>query len=82
LLANCYLHQFDEWYRQRFASPDKRTDPRGYERWRYRHEKGKDVAATQMFRYADDVRHFTGCKPPLLEREGPEEHNLQVTSLT
>jgi len=54
LLANCYLHQFDEWYRQRFASPDKRTDPLGYGRWRYRREKGKDVAAVQMFRYADD----------------------------
>jgi RNA-directed DNA polymerase len=54
LLANIYLHQFDEWYRQRYAAPDQRTDPRGYGRWRYRREKGKDAAAVQMFRYADD----------------------------
>jgi RNA-directed DNA polymerase len=29
--------------------------------------------APYLIRYADDVRHFTGCKPPLGEREGSEE---------
>jgi retron-type reverse transcriptase len=44
------------------------NDP-GYRRLRYA-------------RYADDVRHFTRHEIRLTEMGGPEEHNLQATSLT
>ncbi len=61
LLANIYLHRFDEWYSQHYGVPDKQTDKRAYEAWQRRRFKGKDQAAVQMFRYADDVRHLTQC---------------------
>ncbi len=54
LLANIYLHRFDEWDSQHYGIPDKKRDKRAYETWQRRHFKGKDQAAVQMFRYADD----------------------------
>jgi len=54
LLANIYLHRFDDWYSHQYAAPDMTTDKRGYEAWRRQRVKGKDQAAVQMFRYADD----------------------------
>lgn len=54
ILANIYLHQFDEWYSQHYAAPDQQTDQRGYSAWNWQHKKGKNLAAVQMFRYADD----------------------------
>src|SRR5947209_4763098 len=54
LLANIYLHRFDEWYSQHYAAPDMKTDKPGYEVWKRQRVKGKDQAAVQMFRYADD----------------------------
>jgi RNA-directed DNA polymerase len=54
LLANIYLHRFDEWYTQHYGVPDKQTDKRAYLAWQRRRFKGKDQAAVQMFRYADD----------------------------
>ena len=54
LLANIYLHRFDEWYSQHYGIPDKKRDKRAYETWQRRRFKGKDQAAVQMFRYADD----------------------------
>jgi RNA-directed DNA polymerase len=44
----------DEWYSQHYGVPDKQTDKRAYEAWQRRRFKGKDQAAVQMFRYADD----------------------------
>ena len=35
-----------------------------------------------LVRYADDVRHFTRHEIHLTEMGGPEEYNLQATSLT
>jgi RNA-directed DNA polymerase len=54
LLANMYLQCFDEWYSQHYGVPDKQTDKRAYFAWQRRRFKGKDQAAVQMFRYADD----------------------------
>ena len=54
ILANIYLHQFDEWYSQHYAAPDQQTDQRGYSAWSRQRVKGKNLAAVQMFRYADD----------------------------
>ncbi len=54
LLANIYLHRFDEWYSHHYGVPDKQTDKRTYLAWQRRRFKGKDQAAVQMFRYADD----------------------------
>jgi RNA-directed DNA polymerase len=54
VLANIYLHQFDEWYSQHYAAPDQKTDQRGYNTWKKQRAKGRNLAAVQMFRYADD----------------------------
>jgi len=54
VLANIYLHQFDEWYGQHYAAPDRKTDQRGYNAWKKQRAKGNNLAAVQMFRYADD----------------------------
>jgi RNA-directed DNA polymerase len=54
LLANIYLHRFDEWYSQHYGIPDKKEDARAYQAWRRRRSKGKEQPAVQMFRYADD----------------------------
>jgi len=54
LLANIYLHQFDEWYYNRYGTPDRTIDNASYVRWHRATSKGKNQAATQMFRYADD----------------------------
>jgi hypothetical protein len=54
LLANIYLHRFDEWYDQHYGIPDQQMDRSGYAAWRRQHVKGKGQAAVQMFRYADD----------------------------
>jgi 5-methylcytosine-specific restriction endonuclease McrA len=53
LLANIYLHQFDEWYSRRYGTPD-RKDRKAYHRWYNQRKPGMATAATQMFRYADD----------------------------
>ncbi len=54
LLANIYLHQFDEWYYNRYGTPDRTIEKASYARWQRTTSKGKNQAATQMFRYADD----------------------------
>ncbi len=54
LLANIYLHRFDEWYYNRYGTPDRTIDTASYARWHRATSKGKNQAATQMFRYADD----------------------------
>ncbi len=54
VLANIYLHRFDEWYSQHYAAPDQKADSQGYHAWKKRRTKGSDLAAVQMFRYADD----------------------------
>jgi RNA-directed DNA polymerase len=54
VLANIYLHRFDEWYSQHYAAPDQETDRRGYQAWKKQRRKGSNLAAVQMFRYADD----------------------------
>src|SRR5437667_12424061 len=54
LLANIYLHRFDEWYRQHYGIPDKTEDKRAYEAWQRRRYKGKDQATVQMFSNAID----------------------------
>jgi len=54
VLANIYLHRFDDWYSQHYAAPDQKADPRGYHAWKKQRSKGSDLAAVQMFRYADD----------------------------
>jgi len=54
LLANIYLHRFDEWYYHHYGTPDGKIDGAGYSRWQQATKKGKNKAATQMFRYADD----------------------------
>jgi RNA-directed DNA polymerase len=46
VLANIYLH--------RYAAPDQETDRRGYHAWKKQRGKGSNLAAVQMFRYADD----------------------------
>src|SRR6266700_702255 len=54
LLANIYLHRFDEWYSDHYGMPDVRTDAAKRSAWQRARMKGKNKAATQMFRYADD----------------------------
>jgi RNA-directed DNA polymerase len=54
LLANIYLHRFDEWYYNRYGTPDSTIDRASYSRWLRATSRGRDKAATQMFRYADD----------------------------
>jgi RNA-directed DNA polymerase len=54
LLANIYLHRFDEWYNQNYAAPDAKTQSSAYQRWLAQRKKGGAKAATQMYRYADD----------------------------
>ena len=54
LLANIYLHRFDEWYYNHYGTPDRTIDQASYARWQRATSKGKNQAATQMFRYADD----------------------------
>jgi retron-type reverse transcriptase len=54
LLANISLHRFDEWYYHHYGTPDCKIDSAGYSRWQQATKKGKNKAATQMFRYADD----------------------------
>jgi len=54
VLANIYLHRFDEWYGQHYAAPDQKTDRRGYHAWKKQRAKGSNLAAVHMFRYADD----------------------------
>jgi len=54
LLANIYLHRFDEWYNQNYAAPDAKTQSSAYQQWLAQRKKGGAKAATQMYRYADD----------------------------
>jgi RNA-directed DNA polymerase len=54
VLANIYLHRFDEWYSQHYAAPDQEADSRGYHAWKKQRTRGSNLAAVQMFRYADD----------------------------
>src|SRR5713101_637678 len=54
LLANIYLHRFDEWYNQNYAAPDAKTQSSAYRQWLAQRKKGGAKAATQMYRYADD----------------------------
>jgi RNA-directed DNA polymerase len=54
LLANIYLHQFDEWFDRTFARPDKATNRSRFEAWYKERKKGGPKAAAQMYRYADD----------------------------
>jgi RNA-directed DNA polymerase len=54
LLANIYLHRFDEWYHEHYGMPDRQTDVSGWAAWQRARKKGKGKAGTQMFRYADD----------------------------
>src|SRR5260370_22788625 len=75
ILANIYLHQFDEWYSQHYAAPDRQTDQRGYSAWNWQHKKGKNLAAVQMFRYADDWIL-------LILRPNPQAQNINNPSKT
>ena len=54
LLANIYVHRFDAWYYDHYGMPDVRTDAAKRSAWQRARRKGKNKAATQMFRYADD----------------------------
>jgi RNA-directed DNA polymerase len=54
LLANIYLHKLDEWYFARYGAPNMDVDRNAYVAWRRKRTRGKPLAATQMFRYADD----------------------------
>jgi group II intron reverse transcriptase/maturase len=54
LLANIYLHRFDEWYTRHYAAPDAKTQSSAYQKWLALRKKGGAKAATQMYRYADD----------------------------
>jgi len=54
LLANIYLHRFDQWYSDHYGMPDVKTDAAKRAVWQRARRKGKNKAATQMFRYADD----------------------------
>lgn len=54
LLANIYLHRLDEWFQHNFVGPDVKTDYNAYLRWARQRAKGRDKAAVQMYRYADD----------------------------
>lgn len=54
LLANIYLHQFDEWFVRNFARPDKATNRPAFEAWYKERKQGGTKAAAQMYRYADD----------------------------
>ena len=54
LLANIFLHRFDEWFKESYAGPDCKTDRRNYHNWVRRRAKGKALASAQMYRYADD----------------------------
>ena len=54
LLANIYLHRFDQWYSDHYGMPDAKTDAAKRAVWQRARMKGKNKAATQMFRYADD----------------------------
>jgi RNA-directed DNA polymerase len=54
LLANIYLHRFDEWYYHHYGTPDGSVDKASYSRWYRATSRGKSNAATQIFRYADD----------------------------
>ncbi len=54
LLANIYLHKLDEWYYARYGAPNMNVDRNAYIAWRRKRTRGKPLAATQMFRYADD----------------------------
>src|SRR5260370_39366000 len=54
LLANIYLHRFDEWSYNHSGTQARTIDQASYARWQRATSKGKNQAATQMFRYADD----------------------------
>ena len=54
LLANIYLHRFDEWYFNHYGQPDRQVNVAGWAAWQRARKKGKGQAATQLFRYADD----------------------------
>src|SRR5260221_7579922 len=54
LLANIYLHRFDEWYYNRYGTPDSTIERASYSSWLRATSRGREKAATQMFRYADD----------------------------
>lgn len=54
LLANIYLHQFDEWFANNFAKPDRATNRPAFEAWYKERKQGGTKAAAQMYRYADD----------------------------
>jgi RNA-directed DNA polymerase len=66
-LANSALHGMEETVAAAFV-------PAGHH--------GRPIPVPRLIRYADDVRHFTRHEIHLTEMGGPEEHNLQVTSLT
>jgi RNA-directed DNA polymerase len=52
LLANIYLHKFDQWYATHHGMP--KLHSREYWTWLKERKPGKAKAATQMFRYCDD----------------------------
>ena len=81
LLANIYLHRFDEWYFNHYGQPDRQVNGAGWAAWQRARKKGKGQAATQLFRYADDVRHLTRCLIPLGERRSSEEMTSGSLSL-
>jgi len=54
LLANIYLHRFDQWYSDHYGMPDVQTEAAKRSAWQRATRKGKNKAGTQMFRYADD----------------------------
>lgn len=55
LLANIYLHKFDQWYATHHGAPKRQAD-REYKQWLKARQPGpgQTKAATQMFRYCDD----------------------------
>jgi RNA-directed DNA polymerase len=61
LLANIFLHRFDEWFKENYLGPASTTDLTNYNKWYKERTKGQDKAAAKIFRYADDVRHLTHC---------------------
>lgn len=60
LVANRDLHRFDECYSHPYGLPDKQRDKRAYEAWQRRRYKGKEQAAVQLVRSADDWRVVIG----------------------
>jgi RNA-directed DNA polymerase len=78
LLANVALDGMERWLDD-FTATRVYTVHRGPSAGRMMR---KTVKAYGFIRYADDVRHFTRHEIRLTKMGGPEEHNLQATSLT